>query len=154
MINDIEDLLRSIQAFSKANLNTQIIAINTAKTDFDIDQIKSNDEKYVFAGDLVDIPNNSFVNHTIVEIVPKINGNDIISIVTLMVEVAFDNPKKANTYFTSVRYMEALYDTFLEYEPSTNEVDGLEITRVLPAAIIKNKRDLVVSGIEFSLAIS
>jgi len=154
MINDIEDLLRSIQAFSKANLNTQIIAINTAKTDFDIDQIKSNDEKYVFAGDLVDIPNNSFVNHTIVQIVPKINGNDIISIVTLMVEVAFDNPKKANTYFTSVRYMEALYDTFLEYEPSTNEVDGLEITRVLPAAIIKNKRDLVVSGIEFSLAIS
>ena len=153
-IKDEEDLLKSIQAYVMANLNTKIIAINAEKTGFDIDQITADDDHYVYAGELLDLPNHDFVNFAIDgDIETENNHDDISSITTIMVEVAFDNPKKANTYFKSLRYMRALYETLLNYEASVMETGGLQITKATPMVVTSSRRQLVVSGVGLSVAL-
>lgn len=156
MINDEEGLLRSIQAYVKTNLNTQIALINTEKNDaYSLVTIPADNDHYVFAGELLDLPNHTFVNFAIEpEIQTKTNEDDKISIPTMLVEVCFDNPKKAGTYFKSLRYMRAVYQTLLRYAESANEVDGLMITKATPMIVTTFNRQLVVSGVTLDVAIS
>jgi len=153
-IRDEESLLKALQVFVKANLNAQITAINTEKADFSIDQITADDAHYVFAGELLDLPNHAFVNFAIDgEIEVESNGDGKASFPVIRIEAAFDNPKKVNTYFKSLRYMRALYDTILKFEASAIEVDDLRITKAIPMVVAANKRELVVSGVSLSVAI-
>lgn len=156
MINDEEDLLRSIQSYVKDNLNARITAINTEKGDFTLDTITADDDHYVFAGETLDLPNHPFVNFAILdEIETENNQGDMISKPSFLVEVVFDNPKNPNVYFTSLRYMRALYETMLEYESSAIEADGVEITKAIPMLVTNasNRRQLVVSGVTVAMAI-
>ncbi len=154
MINDEEDLLKSVYNFVRTNLNSQITIVNNEKNDFAIDLITQDDLHYVYAGELLEIPNNIFVNFAIdgdAEL--KSNKDDMSSLVKIMVEVAFDNPKDKNTYFKSLRYMRALYRTLQEYEPSADEVDGFQLTKATPMVITAIKRQLVISGVSIEAAI-
>lgn len=155
MINDEEDLIKSIQSFCKANLNTKIDAINTEKGDFLIKEIKADDEHYVFSGELLDLPNHDFVNFGINGNI-KITSNayDKITLPVFAVEVCFENPKTKNTYFKSLRYMRAVYETLLEYEQSVIETDGFELTMALPMIVPIKNRSLVVSGVYCQIALS
>jgi hypothetical protein len=150
-INDEEDLLKAIKVYVEANLNTRIAAINTEKGDFDIDTISD----YVYAGELQDIPNHPFVNFAIDgDIEVKSNRGDMASIPVIRVEVAFDNPKKENTYFKSLRYMRAVYETILGFESSAIEADDLQITKAIPMVVTTmTGRQLVVSGASLSVAL-
>ena len=132
MIYDEEDLLRALQSHVKSNLNTQIAAINTEKGDFTIDQIPADDDHYVFAGELQELPNHAFVNFAIDgEIDVVTNSGDMASIPNFRIEVAFDNPMAPDTYFKALRYMRALYEAVLSFEPSTGEVDDLKIAKAV-----------------------
>lgn len=154
-INDTEDLFKAIQTHVKANLNTKITAINSEKNDdITLDIIKADDTHYVFAGELLECPNNAFVNFALDgPVTAKVNGGNISLIPSFVIEVAFDNPKKPNTYWKSMRYMRAIYECMLEFEPAANEVTGLEIEQLEPMIIAHIKRELVVSGIKVSMAI-
>lgn len=153
-INDEESLLKSLQTYVKTNLNAQIISINSEKADFTTEEIAADDSHYVFAGELLDLPNHSFVNFAIDgEIEVRSNREDKISLPTIRIEVAFDNPKAPNTYFKSLRYMRALYQTILKYATSTFEVDELMITKAIPMVITSSARSLVVSGVSISVAL-
>jgi len=155
MINDEEDLLKSLQAYVKTNLNTKIAAINTEKGDTMLESITSDDDHYVFSGELLDLPNHAFVNFAISgEIEVKKNYGNRASLPNIYIEVAFDNPKKANTYFKALRYMRALYETILEYESSAIEVDDLSITKAIPMAVTTNSRNLIVSGVSVSVSLA
>lgn len=154
-INDEEDLLKSIRTYVKNNLNAKIASINAEKSDFSIDEIPADDNHYVFGGELLDIPNHPFVNIMIDgEIESKSNGSSRASLPSIMIEVAFDNPKTANIFFKSMRYMRALYETMLGYEKTTLEVVDLQIIKAVPMVITANKRELVVSGVNVSVALS
>lgn len=155
MINDEEGLLRALQAYIKANLNTRIAAINAEKGDFEIDEITADDDHYVFSGELLDWPNHTFVNLAVdgdIEVIS--NHNDKASLPTIYIEVAFDNPKKPNTYFKSLRYMRALYETILNFEASAVEVDDVRITKAIPMIVTRQSRQLVVSGVSLSVSIN
>ena len=155
-INDEEDLLRAVQAFVKAGLNARITAVNAEKGDWDIPQIDADDDHYVFSGELMDLPNHAFVSFAVdAPIVTQSNKNDISSTLTIVVEVVFDNEKKANTYFKSLRYLRALYETLLEFEPSTYEVDGFQINKITPIIVTAKTlgRSLVISGVTISMVI-
>ena len=153
-IKDEEDLLRDLHTFFKANLNIRIAAINVEHSDFSIDAIKADDRHYVFAGELTELPNHIFCEFWIEdEILTENNQGNLKSEVNIRVEVAFDNPKKANTYFKSLRYMRALYETALTYEPSASEVGGLQRTKAVPMSVEANEREIVVSGVGISVAI-
>lgn len=152
MIHDEEDLLRAIQEHVKANLNAKITAINTEKGDFEIDTITADDVHYVFAGELLDLPNHTFVNFSIdgtIE-VNHSRGN-LMTIPPFFVEVVFDNPKDANTYFKALRYTRALYETMLEFD--SMQISDVQITKVQPILAEGNKRQLVISGVGVSCAI-
>ncbi len=154
MINDEEDLMRSVLAYLKANLNTKITEINTEKGNFSIDSITADDDHYVIAGELADLPNHIFCQIAIDDI--SLEGSihdDEKSTISFAVEVAFDNPKKANTYFKSLRYMRALYETILGYESSVDEIDEIELTKAVPMIAINNQRTLVISGVNFTTSI-
>lgn len=154
MINDEEDLLKSIQAYVKANLNTRIAAINAEKTGDDIDTITSDDEHYVFAGELLDLPNHIFVNFGIESDIDVLNNDaSKASLPAIRIEVVFDNPKKSGTYFKALRYMRAVYETMLNYESSAVEVDDLKITKAIPMIVTALGRSLVVSGVSLSVAL-
>lgn len=155
MINDEEDLIKSIQSFCKVNLNSFIISINTEKKDFLIPTIPSDDSHYVFAGELLDLPNHDFVNFGINGNI-KINSNaqDKISLPIFAIEVCFDNPKREGTYFKSLRYMRAVYQTLLGYSQSVQEADGFELTMALPMIVPIKNRSIVVSGVYCQIAIS
>ena len=155
MINDEEDLIKAILVYVKANLNTKIESINTEKDDFKIETIAQDDRHYIIAGESQEIPNHIFCQVAIdgTSIETKNNDSNMISIPNFMVEVAFDNPKKANTYFKSLRYMRALYETMLNFESSSIEVDGFQLTKAIPMFVPLTGRELVVSGVGLSLAI-
>ncbi len=156
MINDEEDLMRAVLAYVRANLNTRIAAINTEKGDFKIETIAQDDRHYVFAGELQEIPNHIFCQIAVAgdSIATKTNRTDIISIPEFMVEIGFDNPKKPNTYFKSLRYMRALYETLVSgFESSAIEVDGFQVNKAVPMFIAYTGRELVVSGVGISAAI-
>ncbi len=154
MINDEEDLLRDIQAFVKANLNAKITEINVEKGDFTIATIKAADTHYVFGGDLVEIPNHEFVNFALEpQITLENNQGNISSVINMMVEVAFDNPKSENTYFKSMRYMRALYEVLSEYEPSADEVGGLQLTKATPMIVTVLGRQLAISGVGITVTL-
>lgn len=154
-IYDEEDLLKAVQLFVKTNLNTNIYAINVDKADFTIDQIDALDKNYVFSGELLEIPNHPFVNFSIdQDIEVKSNHNDKISVVNIQIEVVFDNPKKPNTYFKSLRYMRALYQTILDFASSTNEVDEMQVVKAIPMSVTTaTGRQLVISGVSISVAL-
>lgn len=155
MINDEEDLIKSLQSFVKANLNTAIDAINTEKADFLIKEIPADDDHYVFAGELLELPNSDFVNF-------GINGSikvtstayDKITLPVFAVEVCFDNPKTKNTYFKSLRYMRAIYQTLLQYQESVAETDGFELTMAVPMIVPIKNRSIVVSGVYCQVGLS
>lgn len=160
-INDEEDLMKSIRDYVKANLNTKIAEINTEKNsngeDFNIDTIEADDGHYVFAGETLDLPNHAFINVSLLETVEiENNKNDKSSKLTVLIEIVFDHPKNANVYFKSMRYMRALYEVMIEYETSTREVDGTEVTKAIPMTVTSasNRRNLVVSGVIVSVTIS
>lgn len=155
MIKDAEDLLRSIHSHVKSNLNTKITAINTEKANFTVATIASDDDHYIFGGALLDLPNRVFVNFVIIDkIITTNNYNDMVLEVSLLIEVVFDNPKRATTYFESLRYMRALYETMLEYEGTVKEVGGAKIIEAYPMDILLNKRQLVMSGVNVSIALA
>jgi hypothetical protein len=151
VINDEEDLLKSVKTYIEANLAAKITAINAEKNDFDLDAVTD----FVYAGELQDLPNHAFVNFAIDgEIEVKSNHGDMASIPTLRVELAFDNPKKENTYFKSLRYMRAIYETILDFGSSAIEADDLQITKAIPMIVTTmTGRQLVVSGVSFSVAL-
>lgn len=154
-INDEEDLLKSVRAHVMSTLNAYIALVNTEKTDFSIDEIEAVDANYVFSGELLDLPNHAFVNFAFSgEIQVLTNGNDKASLPSIMIEVAFDNPKKANTYWTSLRYMRALTKSVLSYESTVSEIVDSRVLRLLPMIVTDNRRELVVSGVELSVSIS
>lgn len=153
MIRDHEDLLKALQAHVMAGLNARITAINTEKDDFEIATIKADDSHYVYAGELLDLPNHDFVQFAIDgEIETNHSGGGMISMPTVMIEVVFDNPKDRNTYWKSMRYMRALYEVMLEFNNIT--VDDLKISNLVPMFVTTLKRNLVVSGVKVSCAIS
>lgn len=155
MINDEEDLMKSIQSFCKANLNAAIIAINTEKNDFIIPTITPDDDHYVFAGELLDLPNHDFVNFGINGMI-KVTGNsqDKITLPIFAIEICFDNPKAPGTYFKSLRYMRAIYQTLLNYEQSVQETDGFELTMAVPMIVPIKNRSIVVSGVYCQVGLS
>lgn len=152
-VTDEESAMRRTQEYFKANLNNQIALINTEKTDFDINTITADDDHYVFGGDLLEIPNRDFVNFVITDITTKTNGNSMISEISMMIEVVIANAKKPSTYFKSLRYMRAVYQTALGYGLSTSEVDGFQVTKALPMATTSLRREMMISGVECSFAI-
>ena len=153
-IYDEEDLVSGIREFMKDNLNTKIASINTEKGDFNIDTITSDDDHFVLAGSLLDIPNHTFCQVAIDgEIEVKTNADSKASILNIFVEVAFDNPKNAKSYKMSLRYMRAVYETLLEYAQSAIEADGFEITKAIPMIVTYKQRQLVVSGAGLTVAI-
>lgn len=154
MINDEEDLLKSIHSYVKGNLNTNISAINTEKGDsYRIATIDADDKHYVFSGELQDIPNHAFVAFSIDgEIEVQGRFTDKISLPNIMVEIVIDNEKKEGMFFKSLRYMKALYKTILEY--SANEADDIQITKFVPMIASNRGRELIVSGVSLSVAIS
>lgn len=155
-INDEEDLLKALQNYIKTNLNIEIDAINLEKNDWKIDEIVSDDKHYVYSGELLDLPNHAFVNFSIDGVIEmKNNFNDISSTPTIMIEVVFDNPKKANTYFKSLRYMTAVYQTVLNFASSTSEVDGFQVDKITPIIVNAKslQRELVISGVSISCSI-
>ena len=151
MINDEEDLLKAVKTYVEANLAAKITAINAEKADFTLDAVTD----FVYAGELQDIPNHPFVNFAIEgDIEVKSNRGDMASIPTIRIEVAFDNPKKENTYFKSLRYMRAIYETILGFESSAVEADDLQITKAIPMVVTTmTGRQLVVSGVSLSVAL-
>lgn len=154
MINDVEDILRALQSHVKSNLNTRIDAINTEKGDTLLESITADDYHYVFGGELLDLPNHTFVNFLIEnDIEVKNNHGNIAIIPNFIIDVAFDNPQKPNTYFKALRYMRALYESLENFETSAIEADDLIITMAMPMAVTTNKRQLVVSGVRLSVAI-
>lgn len=155
-IYDEEDLLLSIRDYVKTNLNTQITAINTEKNDdYSIDTITAENRRYVIAGELLDLPNHTFVNFAIDgDIITKSNYDQKVAELIINIEVAFEDSKKAGTYYKSLRYMRALYETILKYATSTNEVDDLIITKAIPMVINTRERRLVVSGVSVSVSLS
>lgn len=154
-INDEEDLIKSIQSFCKTNLNIAIAAINAEKKDFLINTIPADDAHYVFAGELLDLPNSDFVNFGINGGI-KVTGNsqDKITLPIFAIEVCFDNQKTKNTYFKSLRYMRAIYQTLLQYEESVQETDGFELTMVVPMIVPIKTRSIVVSGVYCQVGLS
>lgn len=151
MINDAEALLKSIGDFVKENLNTRITAINTEKGDFNIDSITANDRHYRYGATLRDLPNHKFVNMTISgDIDADSNQEDILETVSILVEVVFDDPMNENTYFQSLRYMRAIYETLLQYEASEIGSGDLQLTRALPASVEVERKQLIISGVELS----
>lgn len=155
MINDEEDLIKSIQSFVKANLNTAIDAINTEKGDFLIKEIPADNDHYVFSGELLELPNGDFVNFGINGAIKVTsNSQDKITLPVFAVEVCFDNEKKPNTYFKSLRYMRAIYQTLLQYEKSVPETDGFELTMVIPMIVPIKNRSIVVSGVYCQVGLS
>lgn len=155
-IYDEEDLIKSLLAFVKANLNTRITAINEEKDDsYSIETIKQDDRHYVFAGELLEIPNNIFVQCAVDGEIEVLNNyNSFASLPNVTIEVCFSDDKKPGTYFKSLRYMRALYETILEYEPSANEVGGLKITKVTPLAVTIRGNHFIVSGVTVSVSLS
>lgn len=155
MINDEEALLLSIRDYVKANLNTEIVAINTEKNDsYSIDQITADNSNYIIAGETYELPNHMFVQVAFSgDIESETNKTGRLAKPTIVIEVAFDNAKKAGVYYKSLRYMRALYQVMVNYEPSAMEVDGLQITKLVPMVATRIGRELVVSGVEVSLAI-
>ena len=154
MINDEEGLMRSILAYLKANLNTKLGLINTEKGDFTTETLTVDDDHFIVTGELVDLPNDIFCGITITDISLEgsIQDNQKLT-VTFAVEVVFDNPKKANTYYKSLRYMRALYDTIIDYESSVEEIDELELTLALPMIAANNRRQMVISGVNFAVSL-
>ncbi len=154
MINDEESLLKSIHTHVKENLNAKISAINTEKDDdYRISEITSDDRHYVFMGELQDIPNHEFVAFSIDgEVEVQGRFGDKISIPNIMIEIVMANQKKEGTYYKSLRYMRALYQTILEY--SVIETDDIQITKFIPMIVSNRGRELVVSGVSLSVAIS
>jgi hypothetical protein len=152
-IRDTEDLLQSIRAHVKSSLNAKITAINTEKDDdYELETIPADDDHYVFAGELLDLPNHAFVNFSITELLPtQARGNLAIN-PTMMIEVAFDNPKKAGTMFMSLRYMRAIYEALMDYQ--ADEVDDLQITLAQPMLVALTGRQLIVSGVGITCGIS
>ena len=136
-IYDEEDLLKSIRSFVKSNINAQITLINTEKNDdYKIPVIVEDDRHFVFAGELLELPNSLFVQVAIdgdIEI--KTNRTGKLSLPLITVEACFDDDKKPGTYFKSLRYMRAIYQTLLQFETSTFEVDDLSITKATPLAV-------------------
>lgn len=155
MINDEEDLIKSIQSFVKQNLNSAIDSINTEKGDFLIKEIPADDSHYVFAGELLDLPNHDFVNFGINGSI-KVTSNafDKVTLPIFAIEVCFDNPKTKNTYFKSLRYMRAVYQTLLNYEQSVQETDGLQLTMAVPMIVPIKNRSIVVSGVYCQVGLS
>ena len=155
MIKDEEDFMKAIKDHVKAELNARITAINTEKDDFTLDQITADDDHYVIAGELLDLPNDIFCQIAFDgdQIPVTNNKNDMISIPSFLIEVVFDNPKEQNTYFKSLRYMRALYEVMLEFEYSATEADDVQITKAVPMFITTLKRNLVASGVGVSAAI-
>lgn len=152
-IYDEEDLLESIRDYFQENLNTKISEINTEKGDTLLESITADDDHYVLAGELLDIPNHAFVNFSIDgEIETKTNYDNKASFPNLVVEIVFDNPKKPNTYLKSLRYMRAIYTTMLGYGSSVLEIDELSITKITPMAVPTKPRNLVVSGVSASVS--
>jgi len=154
-IYDEEDLLISVKDYVKSNLNTEIALINTEKDDdYSIDTITADDTRYVIAGELLDLPNHAFVNFSFEGDIETVNNyDDIKSNVNMLIEVAFDDPKKAGTYYKSLRYMRSVYQTILKYEASVLEIGGLTITKVIPMVITTRGRNLVVSGVGISVSL-
>lgn len=154
-IRDEEDLLVSIRDHVKENLNSKIAALNSEKGDFTIDEISADDEHYVLGGELLDLPNHTFVNFVFSgDIETTTNGTSRASLPNILIEVAFDNKKTKNMFYSSLRYMRALYETMLEYQNTTFEAVDLQLTKTVPMVITANRRELVVSGVNVSIGIS
>jgi len=152
-IHDEEDLLKAIQAHVKAGLNAKITAINAEKDDFTITTITADDSHYVHAGELLDLPNHAFVQFAIDgEIEVNHTGGGMMSIPSIMIEVVFDNPKDRNTYWKAMRYMRALYEVMHDFENIS--VDDLKISKLTPMLVETTRRQLVISGVGVSCAIS
>lgn len=149
MINDEEDLLESVKEFVKANLNARIQAINAEKDDdFTIAELAATDTNFLIAGEMTEIPARAFVQFAILpDIDSSNNQGNYTSTFTIAVEHVFENPKRAGVYKQSLRYMRAIYETLLQYEPSANEVQGIQISKAVPMNIQFNQRQLVVSGV-------
>lgn len=155
-INDEEELIESLRVYVKANLNTEIAAINARKVSgtYQAKAITADDRHYVIGGQLRDLPNDVFVNVSLSqEIEPLQAYNDTAHIVTLLIEVAFDSEGNENDYFKSLRYLRALINTIRNYEASTFEVGGFRIARAIPMLATVDGRKLLVSGVEVSVAL-
>lgn len=149
-IYDEEDLVSAIKDFMQLNLAAKIAEINSEKSDFQIDNVSD----FILAGDVLDLPNHIFCQVAIDgDIQIKNNGDDSAAILTVFVEVAFDNPKNSTTYRKSLRYMRAVYRTLLKFAQSAIEADGFEITKAVPMIVAYKQRQLVVSGAGLTVAI-
>lgn len=154
-IRDTEDLLKAIQEHLKLTLNVKIRAINAEKNDsFSIAQIEADDDHYVY-GQLLELPNNAFVLIAIPSAIPvKTNRNSYMVEPEFLVEVAIDNPKRPGNYEKSLRYTRALTEVMLDFEPLANEAEGLAMTQMIPMEVTLTGRQLLVSGVSFTVAIS
>ncbi|MCA9405053.1 MAG: hypothetical protein KC684_00815 [Candidatus Omnitrophica bacterium] len=158
-MNDLEDLLVSVKDYLKSNLNTKIASINTEKTaggsDFVIDTITADDSHYLISGTYREIPGHDFVSVALFSQPELLSNYDVTKITAeIMVEVVIANAKNAQTYYKSLRYMRALYETLERYELSTIEVGGLQLTGASPMEVTTNRRELVISGVILSIAIA
>lgn len=155
MIRDAEDLLKAVRAHVMLNLNVKIAAINIEKDDdFKIQSIKADSQHYLFAAELLEIPNHTFVNFAFTEIISKqVRGNLAIE-PSIQIEVVFDNPKDEGTMYKSLRYMRALYESLSNFDISYSEVTGVQIDSLKPMMVPITGRELIVSGVSFSCGIS
>lgn len=154
MIYDAEDLMLAIRDYLKSNLNTVIASINTEKGDSLLEAVTADNNHYLLAGEVYDIPNHPFVQISIAENVEiGSNENDYLQRLTLVIEHVMDNPKKPNTYYKSLRYMRALLQTLINFESSANEVGDAQITGAIPVPLTAKGRDLVVSGVIMSIVL-
>lgn len=154
-MNDIEDLLQDIRDYLQTNLNTDIAAINTEKTDYDIDTITADDKHFVLGGAIVEFPINTFVNISLVgEMETKNVHGNIAIIPEIMIEVAFYDSGKPTNYTTSLRYMRAVQETMSTYADLKFNLSGFEMELSIPAAVSDGQKDLVVSGVRIKTALS
>ena len=155
-IKDIEDLLRSLKTYLKANLNTEIGLVNTEKTDFDIPTLPADDLHYWIAGEMGDLPNRDFCIVGLIDNVPsEANYDDIRYEIPIDIRVVFAQSNHDTDYFKALRYARALTNAVLDYQSDSNpEIQGVQITNIIPMLLEIEKRRLITTGITVNIPLA
>lgn len=150
-INDIEGLVDGLRDFFKTNLNTKIDLINTEKGDNLIEHITADDNHYLVGGNLQELPNHDAVNISVEKIEHTSINYKAAKIISVNVELMFNENRREETYSKALRYCRALLEVAEEYEASTTEVDVI-IEESVPVSVMIRNRNLIIVGVSMSCA--
>jgi len=154
---DIEDVLNNIKVILKANLNTEITNINTAKAD-SITLSSVNDNAYAFQSLDHEIYNyNPFVFFGVVDIATTANGPYTSEELTISVMlIATDDGQGETMTRKMLRYNQALKETFKNNWAKGGIRNRIEIESMLPVKIegLNDTQEHRVVGVELKTILS